>query len=277
MLKVTKMELLDRIWEVFMTKRIFGSLSVILISYILIKVFNGIISKILVTGKTPFEIKRRKTIVKLFQSFFRYFIIIIALLIILDFYGVDTKSLVASIGAIGVVLGLALQDTVKDLISGISLILENYLAVGDIVTFNDFTGEVIELGLRTTKIKKASGEVMIIANRNIDTLINASQKKANLMIEIDTAYEAETKKVEKILKSVIDAAIKEEIILPDSEYLGINELGVSSVKYLINVHCDQTKRYNVKREMLRRIKDAYDKNNIKIPYNQLEVHYGQEI
>ncbi len=271
------MELLDKLWEVFMTKKIFGSLSVISVSYVLVKIFNGIISKILITGKTSFEVKRRKTIVKLFQSFFRYVIMIIALMVILDFYGVDTKSLVASIGAIGVVLGLALQDTVKDLISGISLILENYLAVGDIVTFNDFTGEVIELGLRTTKIKKASGEVMIIANRNIDTLINSSQKKANLMIEIDTAYEVETKKVEKVLKSVIDVAIKEELILADSEYLGINELGASSVKYLVKIHCDQTNKYGIKREILKRIKDAYDKNEIKIPYNQIEVHYGQEL
>lgn len=102
---------------------------------------------------------------------------LVSLLIILSFFGIDTKSLVASLGVVGVALGLALQDTLKDIIGGISLILENYLAVGDIITYNDFTGEVIELGLRTTRIKKASGEVMIIANRNIDTIINASQKK----------------------------------------------------------------------------------------------------
>ncbi|MDE5539866.1 MAG: mechanosensitive ion channel family protein, partial [Bacilli bacterium] len=161
---------IEKMIDIFMTKRILGSLIVIIVSYILIMIFNGIISNILITGRNEFEIKRRKTIVKLFQSFFKYLIYIIALLIILDFYGIDTKSLITSIGVVGIVLGLALQDTVKDLISGVSLILENYLAVGDIVTYNDFTGEVIELGLRTTKIKKASGEVMIIANHNIDTI-----------------------------------------------------------------------------------------------------------
>lgn len=271
------MEALTKIYEAIMTKRIFGSFLVIVITFILISIFNGIISNILITGKTPFEIKRRKTIIKLFQSFFKYIIFAIAILIILDFYGVDTKSLVASLGVVGVVLGLALQDTVKDLISGVSLILENYLAVGDVVTYNDFTGEVLELGLRTTKIKKASGEVMIIANRNIDTIINSSQKKAHILLEIDTAYEVEAKKVEKVLKDIINKAIKEKLIIDDSSYLGINSLGESSVKYLISIHCEQTKRHQVRREMLLRIKTAYEKNNIKIPYNQIEVHHGEDI
>lgn len=271
------MEFLNKLLDIIMTKQIFGTAMVIIISCLFIKIFNGIISHILIKGKTPYEVKRRKTIIKLFQSIFKYIIYIFAGLIILDFYGVDTKSLVASLGVAGVVLGLALQDTVKDFISGISLILENYLAVGDTVTFNNFTGEVIELGLRVTKIKAFNGEVMIVANRNIDTIINASQKKANLYIEIDTAYEEENDKVETVLKEVLETAIKDKIILADSEYLGVNELSSSSVKYMINVHCDQTKRYNVKREMLKRIKLAYDKNNIKIPYNQIEVHHGKDI
>ena len=156
-------------------------------------------------------------------------------------------------------------------------ILENYLAVGDIVTYNNFTGEVLELGLRVTKIKAFNGEVMVVANRNINTIINGSQKKADIFIEIDTAYEEKNEKVEKILKEVIDGAIKDKLILPDSKYLGVNELGASSVKYVIDVHCDQVKKYSVRREMLKRIKIAYEENNIKIPYNQLEVHHGADI
>lgn len=271
------MEFLVKILDIIMTKRIFGTAMVILFSYLFIKIFNSLISHILIKGKTPYEVKRRKTIIELFQSIFKYIIYIFAILIILDFYGVDTKSLVASLGVAGVVLGFALQDTVKDFISGVSLILENYLAVGDIVTYNNFTGEVIELGLRVTKIKAFNGEVMIIANRNIDTIINASQKKSNLYIEIDTAYEEKNAKVEKILNEVIEKAIEEKLILSDSKYLGVNELSESSVKYMIKIHCDQTKRYSVRREILKRVKIAYEKNNIKIPYNQIEVHHGTDI
>lgn len=271
------MDILEKTLKVIMTKQILGTFIVIIVAMILISIFNRGIEKIMVKGKSNFEIKRRKTIIKLFKSIFCYVILIIALLIVLEFYGVDTKSLVASLGVLGVVLGLALQDTVKDFISGISLILENYLAVGDIVTYNDFTGEVLELGLRTTKIKGFDGEVMIIANRNINTIVNASQKKANLYLEVATAYEASVAKVEKVLQQVIDKAIDDNIILADSAYLGINSLDSSAVKYMINIHCNQDDRYKVKREMLKRIKLAYEKNDLKIPYNQLEVHHGKDI
>ena len=271
------MEFFEKVFDVIMTKQIFGTAMVILVTFILISIFNKGIEKIMVKGKTSFEIKRRKTIIKVFQSVFKYVLLIIAFLIILDFYGVDTKSLIASLGVAGVVLGLALQDTVKDLISGMMLIMENYLAVGDTVTYNDFTGEVIELGLRTTKIKGFDGEVMIVANRNIDTIINASQKKATLYINIPTAYEEKVDKVEKVLTEVIEEAKKDKVVLPDSAYLGVNRLESNAVNYLIYVVCNQDDRYKVNREILKRVKLSYDQAKIKIPYEQVEVHHGKDI
>lgn len=271
------MNFLDKVLDVVMTKKVLGTAIVIIVTCILVRILKSGVSKILTSGKTSFEAKRRKTIINLFNSVLKVVIWFIALLIILDFYGVDTRSLITSLGAASVVLGLALQDTLKDFISGVSLILENYLAVGDIVTYNDFTGEVIELGLRVTKIKDFNGEVMIIANRNIDSIINASQKSAHIYLEVDTAYEEESKKVIKVLENVLKKAIEEKLILSDSKYCGINELSSSSVKYMLDIHCDQNNKYKIKREILGRIKEAYDKNNIKIPYNQIEVHHGQDI
>ncbi len=271
------MKIFKKILDFILKRQVIGTIITLIGAWIIILLFNKLISKLLVSGKNDFEVKRRKTIIDLIQSIFRYIVYIIALLIILDFFGVDTKSLIASLGVAGVVLGLALQDTVKDFISGIFLVLENYLQVGDWVTYQDFTGEVIELGLRTTKIKAFDGQVMVVANRNIDTIINASQKKANVLIEVATGYEEDTVKVEEVLKQVIEEAKSEKLILNDSEYLGINNLGAHSVDYLLKIHCDQNKRYGIRRTMLRRIKLAYEKNNLKIPYNQIEVHHGKDI
>ena len=91
------------------------------------------------------------------------------------------------------------------------------------------------------------------------------------------AWTRDSKKIEKVLKEIINKAIKEELILPESEYLGINDLGPSSVKYLIKINCDQNKKHQIKRDILEKVKIAYEKNNIKIPYNQIEVHHGQDI
>jgi len=270
------MQSFDDLINFVMSKQVLGTIIVILVAFLIVLLLNKYISDRL-KGKNSYEIKRRKTLIKLFQNIFKYIIFIVAFLIILNFFGVDTKSVIASLGVAGVIIGLALQDTVKDFIGGINLIFENYLAVGDYVNYNGFIGEVIELNLRTTKIKDFEGQVLIISNRNIDSIINISQKRSELYLNIDTAYEAEVLKTEKVLQKVLDQAIKDGLILPTSTYLGINELGSSSVKYLICIHCEPSNRFKVRREMLKRVKIAYEKNNIKIPYNQIEVHHGQDI
>ena len=121
-------------------------------------------------------------------------------MMILEIYGVDTKGIVASLGIAGVVLGLALQDTAQDLMSGIKIILDNYYVVGDTITINNFMGEVIEVPLQSTKVKSYDGEVLIFSNRNVDSVINLSQARAGVKVIVPTAYEEKTEKVEKSIK-----------------------------------------------------------------------------
>ena len=199
------------------------------------------------------------------------------IIFILNSYGVDTKSIIASLGVAGVILGFALQSTVEDFVSGISIIMDNYFVVGDIVTFDNFTGEVIEMGLKTTKIKKANGEVYIIANRNINSVINLSQHRAGLMIKTSTAYEESTEKVEKVLHDVIEEAKNIPGVYKESKYLGIDSMEDSAINYSILISCRQDNQWQIKRDILKMIKLAYETNNIKIPYPQIEVHNGKKI
>ena len=198
--------------------------------------------------------------------------LILAILYILNTYGIDTKSLVAGIGIAGVVIGLALQDLLKDLISGLSIIVDNYFVIGDIVEFDGFMGEVVEFGLKSTKIRSYTGETLTIANRNIDRIKNLSQKSSNIFLIIPTAYEFSEDKVKKAL----DIALKEIISNTDADeescYLGIDEFASSSINYIIKIHCPQDKRIPTKRAALSIIKKVYDDHKIKIPYNQIEVH-----
>lgn len=223
-------------------------------------------------GKSSFEKKRRNTIVKLLENIFKYIILIVVILFILEAYGVDTKSLIAGIGVAGVVIGLALQDFLKDLISGLSIMLDNYFVIGDIVEFDGFTGEVVEFGLKSTKIRSFSGETLSVANRNIDKIKNLSQKSSNLFIKVPTAYEEKEENVRKVLNEAIEEIINTTDADDASKYLGIDEFDKSSVNYLVMIHCPQDKRWAVRREALNVIKRYYDKNNIKIPYSQIEVH-----
>ena len=86
---------------------------------------------------------------------------------ILDVYGIDTKSILASLGVFTAVLALALQDILKDFVAGITIMLEGQYRIGDTITVNSFKGEVISLTLKTTRVKAYTGEIKIFANRNI--------------------------------------------------------------------------------------------------------------
>ena len=257
-------------------KQVYGSILVIIAVVILYKIFNILVDKLIAKSKTELERKKRRTVVQLIKNIGKYALIILGLIFILDLYGIKVTSLIASLGVASAVGALALQDTLKDIISGTSIIMDNYYIVGDYVKYKNFTGTVIQLGLRSTKIMDFDGQVYTIANRNIDEIINLSQKTASSLIEIPTAYEEKLEKVEKVLEEVVNE-IKtwETVDESKTSYIGITALADSSVNYGIRYYCSPGHVWQYKRDALRLIKKKYDEHDIKIPYNQIEVHNGK--
>jgi len=257
-------------------EKIISPIIIIIISILFLKITTALINKIFTKGKDSYEMKKRTTIIELVTNVLKFFIYAIAIMMILDVYGVDTNGIIASLGIAGVVLGLALQSTVQDLMSGITIILDNFYVIGDIIRVNDFTGEVIDLGLKSTKVRSANGEIYIFSNRNVDSVVNLSQARAGVKIEVPTAYEEKTEKVEEVLKNVIEKIKKMPDVYKDSTYLGIEKLDNSAINYAIIIYCKSSEQWAIKRASLKIIKEAYEKNNIKIPYDQIEVHNGKE-
>ena len=191
-------------------------------------------------------------------------------------YGINVTSFLTGLGIVGIIVGLALQDLAKDLIAGFTIILENQYAIGDTISIGDFKGEVIYLGLKTTRIKSYGGQIKIIANRNISEVINYSMENSLAIVDIDVSYEENNDKVEKVLKELTAELSK---TLPNLkgkvELLGIQELASSSVRYRIIAPTIAMQHYEVERILRKEIKDRLDKENIKIPYPQIEVHHGE--
>lgn len=258
-------------------KQVYGTLIIIGVTIILFKLINSIIDRIAIKGKDELERKRRNTIVQIFKNIFKYILFIFMAIFLLNLYGVNTTSVIAGLGVAGVVLGFALQEALKDFINGISIIFDNYFVVGDIVTFENFTGTVIEFGLKTTKIKKVSGEVLVVANRYVDKIINISKEKATIVLNIPTAYEEKYEKVEKVLKETLEKSKELHKEITKVEYLGIENFKDSCIEYSIRITCLRETHWTIRREILKEIKKAYDKNKIKIPYNQLEVHSSAKL
>lgn len=261
--------------EYVLKKEVLGPIIVLLTSYAIYFLLKKIIKKAFQIKNKKIDEKRQKTLESLVMNIIKYCIIILSILSILSIYGVDTKTFVASFGVVGVVVGLAFQDLLKDFISGASILLENQYRVGDVITIGDFKGEVLELGLKTTKVKAYTGEIKIIANRNILEVINHTIEDARAIVNIGVPYEEDLDRVEEVLKKLCQKLTKElSLIKGEVELLGITDFKDSSIEYRITVITEANQQYAVERILRKQIKQEFDRNKISIPYNQLVVYHG---
>lgn len=241
----------------------------IVIYNILKKLTNKLSRKIKVNKNTT---KRKDTIISLVNNLLKYLIGIYIVLSILNVYGVNTQSILASLGIVAVVIGLAFQDIVKDLLSGISIIFDNQYTIGDTIEVNGFTGQVIDLGLKTTKIKSSTGEVKILSNSLINEVTNYSLEDSNLLIDISVGYDTDLNNLEKVLSDIGNKVKEFQGVKGEMQLLGLDKLDSSSLIYKISIKCDFSSKFAIKRKILRLVKEELDKNNIEIPYNKLEVN-----
>ena len=249
--------------------------------YPLIIIFIGILTYIILSSfvKRIFHLRinkidkrRAKTLCSVINNIIKYLILIFCILAILEVYGISTKGIITSLGVAGIIAGLAFQDTLKDLLAGFSIVFENAYAVGDTITIGDFKGKVISLGLKTTKIKSINGDIKIISNSNITSVINHSLDDAYEFIDIPVSYEVEIEKVEKIISDTIASMVKKDKDLLDAEVLGVQDFDSSSINIRIGIKTKPLKQYDLRRKVLKNIKMELDKNNISIPYNQVVIH-----
>ena len=195
---------------------------------------------------------------------------------ILSTYGVNTTSIIASLGAVSVIIGLAFQDIIKDFLAGIFIIFDNAYAVGDYIEINGFKGEVISLGFKTTKIKSFSGEVKILSNSSFTEVINCTMNHSKLVITVPFSYNEKIEKIEKALNKVKEK-IEENKDVYTMDLLGVDKFDDSSMHYAILIECVPMKHIGIKREVLKLIKQTFDTDKIEIPYNQLDIHLKDKV
>ena len=258
-----------------LVKEVVGPILIILISFVIYLILKGIINNLFQIKNKYIDNRKSKTINGLVNNLIKYFIIIIDIVMILDIFGVDTKTLIASLGVAGFVVGLAVQDTLKDFVAGITIILENQYRVGDTITVKGFRGEVISLGIKSTKIKAYTGEVMIIANHLIEEVINHSLDKSVAIVDIPVSYDTDIDKLESVLNKLFDKlngnldGLKGKISI-----LGLQSYDDSSISFRVIVDTLPIMNYQVERELRKAIKVELDKNKIEIPFTQVVVHNG---
>ena len=247
----------------------------IIIYIILGLIVYQIIKKVIISKTNKLKKKRQQTMQKLIQNIIKYAIIILVTATILNIVGVNVTSIVAGLGIASIVLSLALKDMLEDVFSGVSIVFEDQFDIGDYVEINGFEGTVIDIGLKSTKIKNIENTVKILANRTIIEVINYSKDFPNFIVDVPIPYEITNKKADKVVENIIKRIQKE---LPNQEegpkLLGINKFNSSNIDYRLQVSVKINEQFSAKRQVNRIIKEEFDKEKISIPYEIIEVKNG---
>lgn len=269
-------DIIDGIFSFFISDKFYLPIIYILIGMVIYQIISYLVtktSKVRIKGKRIEAVEKRKiTMISLVKNIIKYAIAIFVILAILEIYNIDTTKIIASLGILGAVIGLAFQDIIKDLIAGFFIIFDNQYAVGDYVKINDFTGEVIAIGMKTTKIKAYTGEVKIISNSSFHEVINYNMSLSKLLVDIPVSYTTDIDKLENVLEELKPEISKIENVRKEAELLGVISFSESAIVYRIAVDCLPYTHFAVNRKILKLVKKALDKNKIEIPYNKLDVY-----
>lgn len=173
----------------------------------------------------------------------------------------------------GLIIGLGAQSLIADILGGIAIIFEEEFQVGDIIIVDGWRGTVQEIGIRCTKIMDAGGNIKVINNSTITTIVNETRELSVAKVVVGIAYDESIDRVEKIINDAIPQ-MKKDIkgIIKGPFYKGISELADSSVNLLILANCHEEDIYQVQRDLNRAILVLFNKNSVNIPFNQIVVN-----
>lgn len=262
---------------------IFGKAIKVIILLIVVKIvlriLNALIDRTIAKRVKTMSIKEErkiKTLMAVFRNILKYILYFIAIVIILDIFGVNTSSILATAGIGGLAISFGAQSLVKDIITGFFILFEDQYSVGDYVTIGDYTGIVEEVGVRVTKLKDFSGELHIIPNGQITVVTNMGRGPMSSSVVVRIAYEEDIDKAIKVIEEVLDKIKKaNDSIIEGPSVLGVTSLGDSGVDITIVAKTKPMEQWALERQIRKAVKEAFDEEGIEIPYSKIVVYNGK--
>lgn len=240
---------------------------IVIISLLAVKVLTKLTVKVVEKSKLE---KSLHVFVEKVLSVILYFI---AILIIADTMGIPITSLLATFSIVGLAASLAIQDTLSNLASGVTILATHPFRVDNYVDIAGTTGTVKAINLTNTALETPDNKVIYIPNKQIvsSTIINYSEKpNRRVDLTFNLAYNADSEKIKEIMKKAIE---KHELILKD-EPIFVRTTGyqASGIDYTLRVWAKSSDYWTVYFDLLEGLKKDFDAAGIEIPYNQLDVH-----
>lgn len=226
------------------------------------------------------EVRRIETLARVFRYVSTVAISLVAGMLALSELGISIAPILGAAGVVGLAVGFGAQSLIKDYFNGIFLLLENQIRQGDVVEVGGKNGVVEDLTLRYVCLRDYEGSVHYIPNGLITTVTNKSRGYAYAVIDVSVAYRESVGEVYTVMREVAaelrasaEFAAK---ILEDIDIAGVQDWADSAIVVRCRFKTATLEQWGVRREFLRRLKEAFDLRNIEIPYPHLTVYAGQD-
>jgi len=243
---------------------------VLVIAYVLIRILRMIASKTadLHIRKLPsgLRVQQIRTLTSVMTSVGVFIILFIAILEVLSLLGLNLGPMLASAGIAGLAIGFGAQTMVHDFINGFFILFENQYDLGDMVRIAGVKGTVEKMSLRQTVLRDEDGTVHIVPNSAIQIVSNTTRDWSQFPLRVVVAYSEPSEKIVKLLKEIgsevrHDPEFSDDVV-SDIEVPGIDRVGNGEAEYLMLIKTRPNKQYRVSRELRRRIKACFEKNNV---------------
>jgi len=232
-------------------------------------------------GSMSFEAekKRENTLIHIFRGALRVILIVLAVLMIMQEFGLKIGPVLAGAGIVGVAVGFGGQYLIKDVITGLFMILENQYRIGDVVRIDGTDGVVQDITLRKTTLRDLDGTVHHINHGSIVLVSNLSKDFARVNIEIGVAYDTDLEHLIKVINTTgmelaEDPAFKDSIITPP-KFLRVQNFADSAIVVKILGDTMALKQWEVAGELRKRLKIAFDREGIEIPFPQTVIRQAK--
>jgi small conductance mechanosensitive channel len=244
----------------------------IILAFVLVRLLNLLSRRLarvnqsgLVTSAV--RVQQLYTISSVIRSVGMTAIIFFAAVTVLYDLGFHVEPLLASAGIAGVALGFGAQTLVRDFLNGFFILVENWFDVGDLIKVGAFQGTVESLTLRRTVLRDADGSVHTIPNSSITAVTNMTRDWTQVSMHISVDYQENSERIVALLTQVgaelrADEQFRDAIVA-DPQVPGIDRVDGNQVDYLMLVKTRPGKQYAVSRELRRRIKECFEKNNVR--------------
>lgn len=222
--------------------------------------------------------QRMEALASVLRSLVTFAIYAVAAFMILDQLGVQLGPLLAGAGILGVALGFGSQTLVRDFLSGVFILIEDQFGVGDIVDLDGETSGVVEaVSLRTTRLRSVDGTVWHVPNGEIRRVGNQSQHWSRALLDVEVAYDTDLEHAQAVIAGVArELAAADPDVLEEPEVWGVEALGANGIVIRLVVKTRPSEQYRVSRELRVRLKAAFDREGIEIPFPQQTVWYRGE-